>query len=183
MILLLKYAYSCFFWNQNQQFKRFFSLVAQEVEQCASISTPSPSHSTITSDASSLLVKNSSTGLSNSRSTSSKRKDRLVCSNCGISGHTIDKCYRFHRFPRLSQHRTSPKVDSTGTNSSNSVASSNSLSSMSADQCKELLAILQSHLTKVKTDSSANTSSSATSSLHVAGICHTLLTFISDFSC
>jgi hypothetical protein len=27
------------------------------------------------------------------------RKEKPICSHCGISGHTIDKCYRIHGFP------------------------------------------------------------------------------------
>ncbi|KAF9673562.1 hypothetical protein SADUNF_Sadunf10G0037000 [Salix dunnii] len=27
------------------------------------------------------------------------RKDRPTCSHCGISGHTVDKCYKVHGFP------------------------------------------------------------------------------------
>jgi len=27
------------------------------------------------------------------------RKDRPICSHCGISGHTVEKCYRIHGFP------------------------------------------------------------------------------------
>ena len=26
-------------------------------------------------------------------------KDRSICSHCGVSGHTIEKCYRLHGFP------------------------------------------------------------------------------------
>ena len=27
------------------------------------------------------------------------RKDRPICSHCGVSGHTVEKCYRVHGFP------------------------------------------------------------------------------------
>ena len=28
-----------------------------------------------------------------------KGKEKLVCTHCGKSGHTIDKCYKLHGFP------------------------------------------------------------------------------------
>jgi hypothetical protein len=28
-----------------------------------------------------------------------KSKDRPVCSHCGITGHTMEKCYKLHGFP------------------------------------------------------------------------------------
>ena len=35
----------------------------------------------------------------NNRSSQYSRKDRPICSHCGLKGHTTDKCYKLHGYP------------------------------------------------------------------------------------
>lgn len=72
-----------------------------------------------------------------------------MCTHCNIQGHTIDRCYKIHGYPP--GYRSNQK--------------SNSLSSLSAEQCQGLLVILQSHLAKAKSDYESLSGTS-----HVAGI-------------
>lgn len=72
---------------------RAFSLVAQEVEQQNSTSVVNvPSL-----NATAFLTKN----LSELRgsSSSSKKRERPLCTHCGLQGHTVDRCYKLHGFP------------------------------------------------------------------------------------
>ncbi|KAB5520101.1 hypothetical protein DKX38_024420 [Salix brachista] len=73
---------------------KVFSLIIQDERQ-RMISSPSPSFNQNTI---ALFTK----AISSSRFAGSKfptRKDRPTCSHYGISGHTVDKCYRVHGFP------------------------------------------------------------------------------------
>jgi hypothetical protein len=39
------------------------------------------------------------------------KKDRPMCSHCGVAGHTVEKCYRVHGFPpgfKFTQNRPVP---------------------------------------------------------------------------
>jgi hypothetical protein len=75
---------------------KVFSLVLQEERQRGlSISSGSFNHNTTA-----LLTKTvvSSQPCTNSKA-NYKGKDRPTCSHCGISGHTMEKCYRLHGFP------------------------------------------------------------------------------------
>jgi hypothetical protein len=74
---------------------KVFSLVIQEERQrMISSSSLSFNQNTIA-----LFTKT----LSLTRFTGNKslyiRKDQPICSHCGISGHTVEKCYRIHGFP------------------------------------------------------------------------------------
>jgi hypothetical protein len=36
------------------------------------------------------------------------RKEKLICSHCGIPSHTVDKCYKLHRYPPIFQFTKRP---------------------------------------------------------------------------
>jgi hypothetical protein len=73
---------------------KVFSLVLQEERQRGlSISSSSFNHNTTA-----LLTKANSSTLNRGKGYS-KGNDRPVCSHCGITGHTMEKCYRLHGFP------------------------------------------------------------------------------------
>jgi hypothetical protein len=41
------------------------------------------------------------------------KKDHLMCSHCGVAGHTVEKCYRVHGFPpdfKFTQNRPVPHL-------------------------------------------------------------------------
>lgn len=146
---------------------RAFSLVAQEVEQRNSSVTP-----TISSiNATALLVKNFSS--SRSSIANNKRRDRPVCTHCGLQGHVIDRCYKLHGYPPGYRSQSTTTVQPPADSIPKSEASG--LSSFSTAQCQDMLVMLQSHLTKEKEDSSKTSGTS-----HVASICTTL--FVSNVS-
>lgn len=95
--------------------QRAFSLVAQEVEQRLT-SNPTPMN---TVSATALLVKGNSSTNSNSRSSGHtfKRKERLLCTHCGAQGHTIERCFKLHGFPRgvVQSSPSSKRIHSTRT--------------------------------------------------------------------
>jgi hypothetical protein len=77
-----------------------FSLVTQEERQkeisnaiCSNIQN---SAALLTKSVSSISPASSRVRFTKNNST---RKDRPICSHCGISGHTMEKCYRLHGFP------------------------------------------------------------------------------------
>ncbi|XP_022158788.1 uncharacterized protein LOC111025254 [Momordica charantia] len=180
----------CFLMGLNDSFSQFcaqlllmepepsinrtLSLVAQEAQQRAITSLVPPSPAT-------LLVRNNSVGSSRSpTSTTSSgsqanKKDKPVCTHCGIIGHTTDKCYQLHGYPpghRFYGQKSSFSNSSNSRSNSESVKSASSLSSNSldslasftADQCQGLLTLLLSHLSTVQrhTDTDSHTP-------HVAG--------------
>jgi hypothetical protein len=78
------------------------------------------------------------------------RKDRPTCSHCGISGHTMEKCYRLHGFPPGFKF-TKGKV--AGEHSANQVSEFFDRSSgnqdapslpFTQDQCQKLMALITS---------------------------------------
>jgi hypothetical protein len=94
------------------------------------------------------------------------KKDRPMCSHCGVAGHTIEKCYRVHRFPpgfKFTRNRPVPHsanqvqmqgndlsgphsqgTDLSGHQSHASQLSSPQLSMISA-QCQQLMNLLNQH--------------------------------------
>ncbi|XP_038896588.1 uncharacterized protein LOC120084843 [Benincasa hispida] len=117
---------------------RAFSLVAQEIDQKAYSS--SFGNAISSSNVTALLVKNGSsashqTAPSYSRNTNqNKKKDKPICTHCNIQGHTIDHCYKLHGYPpghKLYKPPESARADH-----------SDSLSSLTSEQCQGLLAML-----------------------------------------
>ena len=74
---------------------KVFSLVIQEERQ-RMISTSSSSFNQNTA---ALFTKNMSPARFTGNKSTFIRKDKPVCVHCGISGHTVEKCYRVHGFP------------------------------------------------------------------------------------
>jgi hypothetical protein len=75
---------------------KVFSLVLQEERQkklSGGILQSSPF-----GDSSALLTTKSPT-VNTQNAKQSFRKPKPVCSHCGVTGHTINKCYKIHGFP------------------------------------------------------------------------------------
>lgn len=144
--------------------QRAFSLIAQEVEQRFSSVPPA----TNVVNAATVLVKSIPTEQNNSRppGNSYRRRERPLCTHCGIQSHTIERCYKLHRYPlgHCSYRGSTAKIETHAATSSSSFQGMEQLSDLNTDQCKGLLSLLQSHLAKNKSDL-------ATSSSHVAGTC------------
>lgn len=130
---------------------RVFALISQEVQQRA-ISSVSSTSAPSSVASMTFLVRGSSQASNSSsfapnRSFSSnqgKRKEKPVCTHCGLSGHTVDHCYKLHGYPpgyRTSDnwnsqpHSTSSVKAAESSSKSSSVVIPDSLSNISADQC------------------------------------------------
>ena len=75
---------------------RFFSLILQKKKQRAigaanSIST----YNKVAFAMKSTLVKSSG----DTAKPKSTKKDKTICSHCGLLGHTEDRCYKLHVYP------------------------------------------------------------------------------------
>ncbi|XP_012857659.1 PREDICTED: uncharacterized protein LOC105976934 [Erythranthe guttata] len=102
--------------------------------------------------------------------TTSQRKDKIYCTHCHKTGHTVEKCYRLHGFPPGYQPRQKPGMTSnqssqtkfavnqvsdivhsdaslnSGSLSQSLPSSDNFLDAMTASQCQQLLSYVSSHL-------------------------------------
>uniref|UniRef100_A0A2N9EJE2 CCHC-type domain-containing protein n=1 Tax=Fagus sylvatica TaxID=28930 RepID=A0A2N9EJE2_FAGSY len=71
------------------------------------------------------------------------KKERPICSHCGITGHTVEKCYKIHGYP--------PGYKPRGRAAANQVTASgmghqgNALS-ITSEQCQQLLSFLNSQM-------------------------------------
>ncbi|KAL5781718.1 hypothetical protein ACOSP7_006747 [Xanthoceras sorbifolium] len=87
-------------------------------------------------------------------SSTSSKKDRPICSHCGIMGHTMDRCYKLHGYPPGYKLKGKAQYKSTLSSSSGvsspfamtATASSSSQSHLTADQCQQLIAYLNIQL-------------------------------------
>ena len=94
------------------------------------------------------------------RTNSNGRKDKPTCSHYGITGHTIDKCYKIHGFPPgFKFTRTKPPFNSTS--SANQVQSIENQPPFpfSQAQCQQLMEFIQQN----------NLANSNTPSIHQVG--------------
>ena len=88
---------------------RVFSLVVQKERQCF-ISSSSLSFNQKTT---ALLTKAAPPTRFVPNRSYHNRKDKPVCSHCGIPGHTIEKCYRVYGFPpsyKFNRGRNAPHL-------------------------------------------------------------------------
>ncbi|KAJ1383391.1 hypothetical protein SESBI_43455 [Sesbania bispinosa] len=75
------------------------------------------------------------------------KKDRPLCSHCGILGHTIDKCFKINGYPPGFKNK------SKGPNVVAQVSDSRTgtVNQLSAAQCQQLIDLLSSQLTASST--------------------------------
>ena len=70
---------------------KVFSLMIQEERQCLI-----PPSSGSASDAQAIFATKGGPGKGKSQ-----KKDHSICTHCGVTGHTVDKCFKLHGSPRL----------------------------------------------------------------------------------
>ncbi|KAL5782709.1 hypothetical protein ACOSP7_007738 [Xanthoceras sorbifolium] len=112
-------------------------------------SNPSSGFSSSESMAFSTVSSTSSIAAFSSQST--KKKNRPICSHCGIMGHIIDRCYNLHGYRPSSLQSISKSTLSSSSGVSSpfamiATASSSSPSHLTADQCQQLIAYLSTQL-------------------------------------
>lgn len=127
----------------------------------------------------SLLAADNSKRTSNERSNDhSKRRDGQrpppICSNYGIKGHVVDKCYKLHGYPPSYKFGNSNTTQNTKVVAENDKQPENSgkpnqlafFASLNADQYSQLMSMLQSHL-----GSSISPNTQKTEVNHIAVTC------------
>ncbi|KAK0593262.1 hypothetical protein LWI29_033784 [Acer saccharum] len=128
------------------------------------------------------------------------KRDRPLCTHCGIVGHVVDKCYKLHGYPpgykfnnRFSHSKPAANQASIASDSSEDPFA---MSSLSSNQCQQLIALLSSHLQQNSSQSSGEPLVSYFTSIHSTilidawildtgathYVCHTLHSFESFVS-
>ena len=88
------------------------------------------------------------------------KRDRPVCTHCGISGHTFDKCYKLHGYPpgyrfksKTAQSKTyvnQASLSSNATDTFSQAATStpeiSSMNTLTPSQCQQLINLLSTQL-------------------------------------
>ena len=94
--------------NPIPSLSKVYSLLIQEETQ-KSI----PNASVVKVDSIVLAAKMSTdyvTHGSNLVNSGGKGKDRPICTHCGKTGHTVDKCYKLHGFPPGFKFKNKPEI-------------------------------------------------------------------------
>ena len=80
---------------------------------------------------------------SNLANSGGKAKDRPVCTHCGKTGHTVDKCYKLHGFPLGFKFKNKPSMAHQVSLGSGSEFASpmHQPSAFTPEQCQQLLAL------------------------------------------
>ncbi|KAI9162420.1 hypothetical protein LWI28_027130 [Acer negundo] len=128
------------------------------------------------------------------------KRDRPLCTHCGIVGHVMDKCYKLHGYPPgykfKNQFSQSKLVANQASIASDSYEDPSAMSSLSSNQCQQLIALLSSHLQQNSSQSSGEPLVSNFTGMHSTipidawildtgathHVCHTLHSFKSFVS-
>ncbi|MCI32949.1 receptor-like serine/threonine kinase, partial [Trifolium medium] len=123
---------------------RVFSLVIQEEKQRVI--------NTVTSDNSETLAY----AISDSNGSKSKngKKDRPLCSHCGVIGHVTDKCFKLHGYPPGYKKGKSISTQQ----SANAVNADDDDTPLNTKQYQQLIAYIQGQMARRSNIGSASTS-------------------------
>ena len=125
--------------------KQVFSLITQEVKQRRVGSNA------IAVESAALFSRgtNTSSNKGNYASKYNGKKERPVCSHCGILGHVVDKCYKIHGYPPGCKNKGkghSANQVSLGSNLDNADSMEELTTiALTSSQCHQLMSILQAH--------------------------------------
>ena len=75
-----------------------FSLIRQEERQ-RSIGSLNGSLNTPFVESTALMCKSEGPKYGGNKQSIGHKKERPMCTHCGLLGHTVDKCYKLHGFP------------------------------------------------------------------------------------
>ena len=110
-----------------------------------------------------------------------KGKDRPVCTHCGKTGHTVDKCYKLHGFPPGFKFKNKPAMAHQVSSGSSSefVSPMHQFSAFTFEQCQQLLALFGASNPSLATSShvSANSMVTTTPSSTSANVAMTSMNF------
>lgn len=123
---------------------KVFSLVTQEERQRRVGSNPIATETTaaLFSKVSNVPSKDNYSNKPNAK------KDRPICSHCGVFGHVVDKCYKIHGYPP--GYKTKEKVYSVNRVSFTPANSADGMEeltmvALTSSQCQQLMSMLESH--------------------------------------
>jgi hypothetical protein len=71
------------------------------------------------------------------------RKERPMCTHCGLLGHTIEKCYKLHGYPPGYKFTKGKQISSANQVSECSMSQPQPQLPITSDQCQQLLALLR----------------------------------------
>ena len=103
------------------------------------------------------------------------RKERPVCSHCGITGHTVEKCYKIHGYPPGYKSRARPaanQVTASTVGHYDGNTHGNASLPITSEQCHQLISFLNSQMAN---EASTSTHQAATIISHppnFSGILH-----------
>ena len=106
-------------------------------------------------------------------------KDRPVCTHCGKTGHTMDKCYKLHGFPLgfMFKNKLAMAHQVSSGSSLEFASPMHQFSTFTLEQCQKLLALFSASNSSLATpaqaldNSMANATSSSTSAnVAIAGM-------------
>ncbi|XP_057455479.1 uncharacterized protein LOC130746772 [Lotus japonicus] len=97
------------------------------------------------------------------------KKDRPICSHCGIPGHTAAKCFKLHGYPpgmkpKSSKSQTTAVAGQASGNFQQSSEGQNVVTTLSPYQCTQLIQLLTHQLTTTSQPSKDVPESSCTKS-------------------
>ena len=114
--------------------KAFASVVQEERQRNINIPSLAP-----IADSVALFTRGEVTRNNYGGKNQSYKKDRPICSHCGITRHTVDKCYKLHGYPP--GYKFKGKMHSA--NQSSAIVEEPHLP-FTQDQCQQLLSMLSS---------------------------------------
>uniref|UniRef100_A0A2N9GBZ5 Reverse transcriptase Ty1/copia-type domain-containing protein n=1 Tax=Fagus sylvatica TaxID=28930 RepID=A0A2N9GBZ5_FAGSY len=94
------------------------------------------------------------------------KKERPVCSHCGITGHTVEKCHKIHGYPPGYKSRNRPvanQVSASNLGYHDGNAQGNASLSITSEQCQQLISFLNSQMAN---EASTSTHQAATIITH-----------------
>ena len=90
---------------------KVFNLIVQEERQ-RTIGSGSGTHSSAPVDTMAFNSSTPSTVAAATATPSKLKRDRPICSHCGINGHTVDSCYKLHGYPPGYKPKSKPNPSS-----------------------------------------------------------------------
>ncbi|KAF5447720.1 hypothetical protein F2P56_033249, partial [Juglans regia] len=107
-----------------------------------------------------------------------KQRPKPICTHCGLTGHTVDRCYKLHGYPpgyrqnpitkTSSVHQVS--LSSTGFDEASMASDSTPHFPFTKEQCQQLLSFLQPSSTQPTTMNAMSNLLSVSNSLSLSGM-------------
>jgi hypothetical protein len=103
------------------------------------------------------------------------KKERPVCSHCGITGHTVEKCHKIHGYPPGYKSRNRPvanQVSASNLGYHDGNAQGNASLSITSEQCQQLISFLNSQMANEASTSTHQAATIITHPPNFSGLFH-----------